>query len=104
MLDSYRKQVAQGLALAHGTDATAHVALGLAGEAGECADLVKKAGYPNGSLNTAKLIEELGDLLWYITAMCNILQVDLGTLIVTNITKLEERHPERGYSVEKLRG
>ena len=41
-------------------------ALGLCGEGGEVADLVKKAKYQGHSIDNVHIAKELGDCLWYI--------------------------------------
>ena len=77
-------------------------ALGLAGEAGEVANYVKKAIFrPDGenTLDPAKLEEELGDVLWYVAALCSITGLDLGGVMEWNIEKIRERYPE-GWNVK----
>ena len=75
-------------------------ALGLAGEAGEVADTVKKAVFHQHGLDLEKLKIELGDVLWYIAAICTQLDVKLEDVMQANIDKLHARYPE-GFSVEK---
>jgi NTP pyrophosphatase (non-canonical NTP hydrolase) len=82
-------------------------ALGVAGEAGEVADLVKKSVFHRHGIDAAtkeKLVKELGDVLWYVAALCTRLDVPLGEVMEVNIAKLRERYPE-GYSsvASKLR-
>src|SRR5258706_13655198 len=72
-------------------------ALGLAGEAGEVADLVKKGILHQHGLDRAKLKKELGDVLWYAAALCTKLDIDLSDVMQANVDKLRERYPE-GYS------
>jgi len=75
-------------------------AIGLAGEAGEVAELVKKAVFHRHGINGAfreKMVKELGDVLWYAAAMCTKLDMDLGVIMEVNIRKLEERYPS-GFS------
>lgn len=72
-------------------------ALGLAGEAGEVADLVKKSVFHRHRLDTEKIVEELGDVLWYISALCTKLNIDLDDIMMNNIKKLNLRYPN-GYS------
>lgn len=74
-------------------------AVGLAGEAGEIADLVKKGIFHQHGLVTAKVQEELGDLMWYVAALCTKLDISLETVMRDNIAKLEKRYPS-GYSSE----
>lgn len=74
------------------------VALGVAGEAGEVADLVKKIiGHKiteyKGKDPLLALEDEIGDVLWYLAAMCNLLGVSLGDVAEKNINKLYARYP-----------
>ncbi len=72
-------------------------ALGLAGEAGEVVDTVKKAVFHQHGLDRDVLIKELGDVLWYVAALCSKLDVSLSEVMERNIAKLRTRYPE-GYS------
>jgi len=77
--------------------------LGLAGEAGEVAEKVKKIMRDNnGEVTPEKVIElrkELGDVLWYVAAICSNLGLDMEEVARLNIAKLFSRK-ERG----KLKG
>lgn len=73
--------------------------LGLAGEAGEVADLIKKHIYHGHPLDKEKLVKELGDCLWYVTGMAWALNVGLARVATVNITKLRKRFPN-GFSTE----
>ncbi|HQR07023.1 MAG TPA: nucleoside triphosphate pyrophosphohydrolase family protein [Gemmatales bacterium] len=75
-------------------------ALGLTGEAGEVADEIKKVIGHGHELNKDKLKKELGDVLWYIAALCNDLGLAMGDVAQANIDKLKERYPD-GFSQEK---
>jgi NTP pyrophosphatase (non-canonical NTP hydrolase) len=77
-------------------------ALGLAGEAGEVADLVKKGVLHQHGLDRARLKQELGDVLWYAAALCTRLEMDLSEVMQANIDKLLERYPE-GYTPQDSR-
>lgn len=72
-------------------------ALGLAGEAGEVADTIKKAVFHQHGINRDELIKELGDVLWYVAALCSKLDVPLSEVMERNIEKLKRRYPD-GYS------
>lgn len=70
--------------------------LGLAGEAGEVANIVKKIQRDfNGEITEeirAKLKDELGDVLWYISACADELGLSLEEIARFNVEKLAKRH------------
>ena len=74
-------------------------AIGLAGEAGEVAELVKKGVFHRHGVDREKLAKELGDVLWYVAALCTKASLDMGEVMQANIDKLRERYPN-GYSSE----
>lgn len=94
VLLNYAQQVRNGLRVDPRVDRIPHVALGLTGEAGEVADLIKKSQYAGGTLDLPKLEEELGDVLWYLQAMLNFLGMSIEDLARENIKKLAIRRPD----------
>lgn len=74
--------------------------LGLAGEAGECCDVVKKHYYQDGREVKEKLLDELGDVMWYIAETSKALGYTLDEIAEHNINKLKKRYPE-GFDAEK---
>lgn len=74
--------------------------LGLCGETGEVSDLIKKYMFQGHDLNEEKIINELGDVCWYIAIMATGLNVDLETVMKKNIEKLMKRYPD-GFAAEK---
>jgi NTP pyrophosphatase (non-canonical NTP hydrolase) len=66
--------------------------LGLCGEAGEVADLIKKSRYKGIPLDNASLLMELGDVLWYAELVCQCLGVTREQVEALNIAKLEARY------------
>ncbi len=70
--------------------------LGLAGEAGEVANVVKKIQRDHAGVITddtrAKLKDELGDVLWYISACADELGMTLSEIAQYNVAKLAKRH------------
>ena len=70
--------------------------LGLAGEAGEVANIVKKIQRDYAGVITddtrAKLKDELGDVLWYISACADELGLTLAEIAEFNVEKLAKRH------------
>lgn len=77
-----------------------HASLGLAGESGEVADIVKKVEFHGHNLNREDLIKELGDVCWYIALACECLDTDMEELFKKNIDKLKKRYPD-GFDTEK---
>ena len=75
-------------------------ALGLTGEAGEVSDLIKKHLFHGHELDREKVCDELGDVLWYISAMCTSLGVELEYVADKNIKKLKRRYPD-GFSEDR---
>jgi len=75
-------------------------ALGLCGESGEVADMVKKHLFQGHELNHDKIIKELGDVCWYIAIASKGLGVDLETVMIKNIKKLEDRYPN-GFEAKR---
>jgi NTP pyrophosphatase (non-canonical NTP hydrolase) len=76
-------------------DATA----GLAEEAGEALGLVRKHAFMHHELDVVRLVTELGDALWCLTAAAGALGVWLDEIAAVNLAKLSRRYPE-GYSDE----
>lgn len=76
------------------------LALGLAGEAGEVADIVKKIYGHGHTLDIEKLKLELGDLLWYLSETATYLGLSLEEIAEANIVKLAKRYPE-GFTTER---
>ncbi len=73
--------------------------LGLAGEAGEVANIVKKIQRDFGGEITSetrgKLKDELGDVLWYISACADELGLTLAEVAEFNVEKLAARHQRK---------
>lgn len=73
-------------------------ALGLAGEAGEVANVIKKIprDYDGHLIPEVKdrIVDELGDVLWYITACAREIGVPLDEIAEKNIEKVQTRHAE----------
>lgn len=74
--------------------------LGLAGEAGECCDLVKKSYYQDGRHIRQALLDELGDVLWYVAETATAMGFSLESVAEHNIQKLKARYPE-GFDAER---
>lgn len=69
-------------------------AIGLAGEAGECAELVKKGILHGHGLDVDGLSKELGDVLWYVASLATVAGLSLDAIMAANIDKLRTRYPD----------
>ena len=78
------------------------VGLGLAGEAGEVVDHLKKHLHHGHELDRDKLVKEAGDVLWYLAALATLLGVDLSEVAQRNVDKLIRRYPQ-GFTHEASR-
>lgn len=85
-------------------DCLTNAALGLNGEAGEFADIVKKYLFQGHQLDKDKLAKELGDITWYLSLASYAIDVPLEDIAKANIDKLRKRYPngfEAARSVER---
>lgn len=74
--------------------------LGLCGESGECADILKKYLYQGHEFEREKMIEEAGDVAWYLAELATGLGITLEDIFMRNINKLRRRYPE-GFDPER---
>lgn len=82
------------------SDVLMNAVLGLNGEAGECADMLKKQKFQGHTFDREHFAKELGDALWYIAVGAYALGYDLDEIAQMNIDKLWKRYPD-GFSVER---
>ncbi len=87
------------LSRAAGVEGLLHAAVGITTEGGEFLDAVKKIWvYDQGTeQHRANMLEELGDLEFYLEAARQGLGVSRNTIIQLNVLKLEKRYPN-GYT------
>lgn len=82
--------------------------MGLAGESGECVDLVKKFIFQGHSLDSEHLMKELGDVAWYLALTADAIGYTLEEVLEANVKKLEDRYPdgrfEAGKSINRKEG
>jgi NTP pyrophosphatase (non-canonical NTP hydrolase) len=100
-LNDYQKLVMRTAKSADGKrEALLNIGLGLTGEAGEVADLIKKNAFHGHGLDNSKLISECGDVLFYLAWLADTLDVTFEHIADNNIRKLQKRYPE-GFSEER---
>lgn len=75
-------------------------ALGVTGEAGELAGEIKHAIFHQEGYDKMKIAKEIGDVLWYLSALCTSLGIDLGDCVSLNISKLRFRHGGEEFSLK----
>lgn len=73
--------------------------LGVAGEAGEVADILKKVLHHGHDMDPVAMKKELGDVLWYVQAIADRYGLTLHEVAQANIDKLKARYPN-GWSAE----
>jgi NTP pyrophosphatase (non-canonical NTP hydrolase) len=91
----YKQFVRTGNFTENKRDAKFLAAMGLAGEAGEVCDLLKKHLLHGKLLNRDELKDELGDVLWYLQHTCNTFGIPMAEVAHGNIRKLCDRYPDR---------
>ena len=74
--------------------------LGVAGEAGELAGAIKKYLSHGHDLDLEKIIDEAGDVLWYLAEIAAICGCTLEDVALANIEKLKRRYPD-GFDPER---
>jgi len=68
---------------------------GLGGESGEVVDELKKITMHRKEIDVTKMIDEMGDVLWYYVLLMNTLGVDFDQIMEYNTKKLTARHPHK---------
>lgn len=78
-----------------------HAAVGIAGEAGELLDAVKKHWAYDKPIDRANMIEELGDLEFYMAALRMLIGASRTEVLSANAAKLSVRYASGSYSNEQ---
>lgn len=103
--DEYQQQSKGTAQYSDFAPAWVYLALGLAGESGEVADKLKKIiRNDNGVFSDEAKLElqkELGDVLWYVSQLCEELGFSMDEVARLNRAKLEDR---KARDVIKSRG
>ena len=76
-----------------------NMCMGLAGETGETVYIFKKHIYQGKDLDINDVIEEIGDILWYIANLCNVNKITMKECMESNVEKLRKRYPN-GFSIK----
>lgn len=90
--NEYQKQAFELISEDGKKDLITNGVLGLAGESGECCDIVKKFKYQGHDLDKNHLKDELGDVLWYLAETASGLGITLEEVALYNLDKLHKRY------------
>lgn len=77
-----------------------YAGLGLASESGEVSNIINKWIGQGAGFNKKDLVEELGDVLWYVAKLCDCVGVNISHVMQANLDKLHKRYPY-GFNVEQ---
>ena len=84
-----------------------NAAMGMAGEVGEVVDALKKHFFQGHQLDVNEILDELGDVAYYVCLLCLELGIDFSQMCYNNMTKLARRYPDgfdKNRSIHKEEG
>lgn len=81
----------EGKIMTAGPDRLVENTLGLVGEAGEVAEKIKKLIRDSNRFTDEDILKEVGDVVFYATALANIYGKGLQEVMELNIKKLDDR-------------
>lgn len=78
-----------------------HMTIGISGEAGELLDAVKKRVIYRKPLDVCNVVEELGDIEFYMEGIRQELNITREMCLEANIRKLQKRYSDLKYTNQK---
>lgn len=75
-----------------------HMAIGVSGEAGELLDAIKKNVIYRKPLDVENVLEELGDIEFFLEGLRQAVGITRGQCLDANIAKLRKRYEDMQYS------
>ena len=93
-ITDYQREAIRTASINNSTLLLTEGVIGLCGETGECADIVKKFLFQGHKLDYDHLAEELGDVAWYLTIAAHAIGYDLDEILLKNCEKLRKRYPD----------
>lgn len=75
-----------------------HALFGMASEVGEIHAIYQKV-YQGHEMDCMKVVDEMGDLMWFVAELADTIGVSLDDVADHNIAKLKKRYPQ-GFDVE----
>ena len=102
-INEYQKEAMRSAnpeSLKNAKQGLSNAALGLCGESGEVADMIKKHLHQGHDLDMAHVARELGDVAWYLALGATVIGYDLEDILQMNIDKLRARYP-KGFDAQR---
>jgi len=78
-----------------------HAAMGIAGEAGELCDAIKKDIHYGQEPDLENILEEVGDCLFYLQAVCGLYGLIITEALEKNTEKLAKRYASLSFTTEE---
>lgn len=72
-----------------------HMLFGIMDELGELTKIYKANLAYNKEIDRANVKEEIGDLLWFIANLCDVLEINMEEVMTMCIEKLKVRYPQK---------
>lgn len=72
-----------------------HAAFGLQTESAEFTDILKKAIFYGAEIDRTNVLEEMGDILWYMAIIIVYYNTSFEQVMEANIAKLQKRYPHQ---------
>jgi NTP pyrophosphatase (non-canonical NTP hydrolase) len=94
-LDRYQELARRTAKPLEQRDDLIHAALGVTSDAGELATQIKAHVIYGKPLDKVNVVEECGDVLWFVCRMLDAVGVSLNDCAAHNIGKLQKRYPDR---------
>lgn len=79
-----------------------HASFGVGSESGEVQDAIKRYVFYGKPVDRVNLIEEAGDLLWYINVLLSAVDSTFDEAMERNIAKLKARYGEKFTEAQAL--
>ena len=98
--NEYQKEALRTASMTDSESLLLNGVLGLAGEGGECCDMVKKHLFQGHPLDKAHMAKELGDVAWYLAIAAAGIGYGLDDIFQMNVDKLMARYPN-GFEAER---
>lgn len=77
-----------------------HALFGIGSECGEILGIYQKV-FQGHEIDEEKVVDEMGDLMWFLAELADCLKVELDFVGQHNIAKLLKRYPGAGFSAER---